>query len=327
MADGSGQVTLAQSYTPFGVPLWHAGSGVTGYGFTRERWEAYSELLFLRARYYQPGTGRFIGKDPWTGSSHSPGTLNPYAYVENRVATRVDPSGLRSIAGSPTVDEYGFRVRKCGPGCWFHVSHHKFYSSLYYTLLEWEYPPPTEQAHIDLFPDEPEDLIVPGTGEKLKKLTVHPDFWRDVTIQGGGRLDERNEPGEPHVPRGTVLRYHKGLTKNPGMAGGHPKVLWTVAMDRRYLHLYGSLKRGDRICILELTSLTPYHGNFRYEDAGEVPGSPAEEYWLDIYVGEGKQSLKKYSFASTGKKQYQFTVLRAGRPGEPCLCGMNQQPI
>jgi RHS repeat-associated protein len=322
LADSSGTVALAQGYSPFGQPLWSEGNGATGYGFTGERWEAYSQLLFLRARYYQPATGRFISQDPWTGSLHSPGTLNPYTYVENRVATRVDPSGLRSIAGSPIVDDYGFRVRKCGPGCWFNVSSHKFYSSLYYTPVEWEFPSPTDQAHKDFF-----NLAIPGTNEVLSKLTVHPDFWAAVYLQGGGRLDERNEPGEPYLPRGMVLRYHGGLTKNPGIAGGHPKALWTVAMDPRYLHLYGSLKRGDRICILELTSLTPYRGNFRYEDQGKVKGSPAEEYWLDIYVGEGAQSLKEYSFASTGKKQYRFTVLRAGRPGETCPCGTNQQPI
>jgi hypothetical protein len=38
LADGNGDITLAQGYTPFGVPLWDAGSGITGYGFTGERW-------------------------------------------------------------------------------------------------------------------------------------------------------------------------------------------------------------------------------------------------------------------------------------------------
>jgi hypothetical protein len=31
LVDGNGNVTLAQGYTPFGVPLWSEGSGVTGY--------------------------------------------------------------------------------------------------------------------------------------------------------------------------------------------------------------------------------------------------------------------------------------------------------
>ena len=45
LADTSGNVTLAQGYTPFGVPLWSEGSGATGYAFTGERWEACSALL------------------------------------------------------------------------------------------------------------------------------------------------------------------------------------------------------------------------------------------------------------------------------------------
>jgi RHS repeat-associated protein len=93
LADGSGNVTLAQGYTPFGVPLWSEGSGETGYGFTGERWEAYSALLFLRARYYEPGTGRFISRDPWTGAPQYPQTLQKWSYVENNPATQVDLSG------------------------------------------------------------------------------------------------------------------------------------------------------------------------------------------------------------------------------------------
>ncbi|MBN1657252.1 MAG: hypothetical protein JXA93_02570 [Anaerolineae bacterium] len=40
LADATGDVTLAQGYTPFGVPMWSEGSGSTSYGFTGERWEA-----------------------------------------------------------------------------------------------------------------------------------------------------------------------------------------------------------------------------------------------------------------------------------------------
>jgi RHS repeat-associated protein len=94
LADSSGTVALVQGYTPFGVPLWSEGSGATGYGFTGERWEAYTDLLFLRARYYQPGTGRFVSKDPWGGSMMRPATLNGFNYVNNNPVRLVDLLGL-----------------------------------------------------------------------------------------------------------------------------------------------------------------------------------------------------------------------------------------
>jgi hypothetical protein len=57
------------------------------------------ELLYLRARYYQPEVGRFITKDPWEGDLLSPATLNLYVYTRNNPLNLVDPSGLQ-ICGS-----------------------------------------------------------------------------------------------------------------------------------------------------------------------------------------------------------------------------------
>jgi len=80
LVDGNGNVQLAQGYSPFGQPLWSEGNGATGYGFTGERWEAYAELLFLRARYYEPGTGRFVSPDTITPNFAKPSTLNVFLY-------------------------------------------------------------------------------------------------------------------------------------------------------------------------------------------------------------------------------------------------------
>ncbi|HSJ53123.1 MAG TPA: RHS repeat-associated core domain-containing protein, partial [Anaerolineae bacterium] len=96
LADAAGDVSLAQGYTPFGVPLWSQGSGVTGYGFTGERWEAYAQLLFLRARYYEPGTGRFSAKDPIIRN-------HPYLYGGGNPIRFIDPTGLEYF---PAVDVY-----------------------------------------------------------------------------------------------------------------------------------------------------------------------------------------------------------------------------
>ena len=49
-------------------------------------------LFYMRARYYDPSTGRFISKDPigWAGG------LNLYGYVGGNPVNFVDPSGLQS---------------------------------------------------------------------------------------------------------------------------------------------------------------------------------------------------------------------------------------
>jgi RHS repeat-associated protein len=49
-----------------------------------------SELYFLRARYYDPETGRFLGRDPLP-------FVNRYTYVGNNPVLLTDPSGLCGI--------------------------------------------------------------------------------------------------------------------------------------------------------------------------------------------------------------------------------------
>jgi RHS repeat-associated protein len=92
--DGAGQVTLAQGSRPFGAPLWQVGSGRSGFGFTGEQVDGGTGLVFLRARYYDPLTGRFISRDPFAGYIQLSQTLNRYAYVVNRPIHFIDPSGL-----------------------------------------------------------------------------------------------------------------------------------------------------------------------------------------------------------------------------------------
>ncbi|HDD24953.1 MAG TPA: RHS repeat-associated core domain-containing protein, partial [Chloroflexi bacterium] len=50
-------------------------------------------LLYLRARYYDPTTGRFLTRDPVPCVATLPQTLNPYAYALNNPVLYTDPSG------------------------------------------------------------------------------------------------------------------------------------------------------------------------------------------------------------------------------------------
>jgi RHS repeat-associated protein len=66
LVDTTGEIETNYAYDPFGVPLV-GGEVYNPYQYTGEAWDAEVELLYLRARYYQPEVGRFITKDPWEG--------------------------------------------------------------------------------------------------------------------------------------------------------------------------------------------------------------------------------------------------------------------
>jgi RHS repeat-associated protein len=92
MLDSTGEVETNYAYDPFGVPVV-AGDASNPYQFTGEAWDAEVELLYLRARYYQPDTGRFIAKDPWAADILRPSSLNRWVYVENNPVNSRDPTG------------------------------------------------------------------------------------------------------------------------------------------------------------------------------------------------------------------------------------------
>ncbi len=79
-------------YDPFGNVLTTNGTSASVYGFTGEQADI-TGLVYLRARYYAPGQGRFTTKDTWEGYSAVPQTLNQFNYVTNNPIRFTDPSG------------------------------------------------------------------------------------------------------------------------------------------------------------------------------------------------------------------------------------------
>jgi RHS repeat-associated protein len=99
LVDAPGQVTLAQSYDPFGVLMSQFTNFPVSqpFGYTGEWWDAEAELLYLRARYYDPTVGRLISKDRFPGDFNEPQTLNGWSYVDGNPVNLVDPTGLYSM--------------------------------------------------------------------------------------------------------------------------------------------------------------------------------------------------------------------------------------
>jgi RHS repeat-associated protein len=82
----------------------------TDFLFTGEQRDDESDLYYLRARYYDPSTGRFLTQDPFRGWAGLPQSQNRYPYVLNNPANLVDPAGLQAEAGTGTF------IVICGAG-------------------------------------------------------------------------------------------------------------------------------------------------------------------------------------------------------------------
>lgn len=93
LADGQGSVVATYKYDVFGNLRSSTGPGSTEYQYTGEQHDPTLGYTYLRARYYDPSTGRFTTKDPFPGIATNPGTLNPYAYTLNSPTNATDPSG------------------------------------------------------------------------------------------------------------------------------------------------------------------------------------------------------------------------------------------
>jgi RHS repeat-associated protein len=86
-------------FAPFGEPLSPVAknSRLTNspWGYTGESHDIEAGLVYLRARYYEPGTGRFIQQDsyPYFGEVEKPLTRNLYIYSKGNPLMYTDPSG------------------------------------------------------------------------------------------------------------------------------------------------------------------------------------------------------------------------------------------
>ncbi len=89
-------VSSVQNYAPYGEPFGTVGNFNTPFAFTGEQTDA-NDMLFLRARYYNPSLGVFPSLDPFEGTMARPMSLNGYSWVEGNPVSRRDPRGLQAV--------------------------------------------------------------------------------------------------------------------------------------------------------------------------------------------------------------------------------------
>jgi RHS repeat-associated protein len=103
LADAAGSVVNTYEYDVFGAIRASTGSQPNAFAFTGKQGDG-TGLQFLRARYYDPVIGRFIGRDPMAGSPGDSQSLNRYSYGLNNPVRFRDPLGLSATEGGGTID-------------------------------------------------------------------------------------------------------------------------------------------------------------------------------------------------------------------------------
>ena len=93
LLDEAGNVTKTYEYDSFGNEVKPEKKDENPYRYCGEYYDKETEEVYLRARYYEPGVGRFITRDTYTGESDEPLSLHLYTYCENDGVNAWDPSG------------------------------------------------------------------------------------------------------------------------------------------------------------------------------------------------------------------------------------------
>jgi RHS repeat-associated protein len=123
VTDPAGASVAWAEYYPYGLTrLAGTGAGappVQPFGFSGEQLDDRTGLYHLRARQYDPGTGRFLTTDPVTSATTDP-FVSAYAYVRNVPTRHTDPSGRclpAAAAGAATgAQVFGGGGIVLGPG-------------------------------------------------------------------------------------------------------------------------------------------------------------------------------------------------------------------
>ncbi len=93
LSDEAGAVTDRYAYDAFGSLLSHTGSDANPYTFAGESLDSATGLYYLRARHYEPGSGRFLSVDAWPGTAGDPMSAHRYLYAGADPVNYTDPTG------------------------------------------------------------------------------------------------------------------------------------------------------------------------------------------------------------------------------------------
>jgi RHS repeat-associated protein len=93
LTDATGTVTDTYDYDAWGNTVNTTGSTPNVYLYRGEQYDPDLGLYYVRARYLDTVTGRFLSRDPEGGRIRVPATLHKYLYAASDPVNRLDPGG------------------------------------------------------------------------------------------------------------------------------------------------------------------------------------------------------------------------------------------
>jgi RHS repeat-associated protein len=97
LTNASGTVTDQYEYDAFGNSFTVSGTTPNNYLYRGEQWDPDLGLYYLRARYYNPTTGRFMSPDPLPARIWDQVSLHKYLYSGSNPVNYIDPRGQEDL--------------------------------------------------------------------------------------------------------------------------------------------------------------------------------------------------------------------------------------
>jgi RHS repeat-associated protein len=98
LMDRLGAVTDTYTYDAFGNLIARTGTTPNEHLFVGEQLDANTGFYYLRARYLNPSSGRFLTSDTYEGSRFDPLSLHKYLYAHANPVSNIDPTGNFTMA-------------------------------------------------------------------------------------------------------------------------------------------------------------------------------------------------------------------------------------
>jgi RHS repeat-associated protein len=107
LTDETGVQVNQYDYDEFGNPTLVEENRENPYRYSGYYYDRETGYYYLKARFYDPETGRFITEDTYTGTQDDPLSLNLYTYCQEDPIDNWDPDGHAPTGYNPDFEYYG----------------------------------------------------------------------------------------------------------------------------------------------------------------------------------------------------------------------------